>query len=162
LSELRDSTGETVHLAMFNGYECVYIDKVESKKSVRIQTDIGNTANMYCTALGKIILAFEEDNNINELIDNMIFSKYTKNTISNKIDLLKELKKIKKNGFAVDAYEKENDLCCIAAPIRDHSGRYKYSMSISSLRTRLKVEDLYNFKDLLVERAKLISKGIGY
>jgi len=161
LSELNSITGETVHLTMLIDDEVVYIDKKESNKSIRLISRVGKVAQMYCTAVGKVILAFQTKSFIEKKLNNMEFIKFTKNTIVKKEDLLLELKKVKEQGIAFDQEENEERICCMAAPITDYTGRVIASMSISVAKIGTDVNELLNYKELLLEKAKLISENLG-
>ena len=162
LKELRDITGETTHLTIFNGREVVYLEKVESKNPVRMKSSIGGTAAMYCTGVGKAILAFQDKKTIENLVNEMKLVKRTQNTITSRSKLMKEIEESKKKGFTTDKYEQENDVCCIAVPLRDYSGKTKYSMSIASIKSRINIGNLLKHKDLLIERGRAISRQMGY
>ena len=161
LNELNSVTGETVHLSMLIDDEVVYIDKKESNKSIRLISRVGKIAQMYCTAVGKAILAFQTKSFIEKKINNIEFIKFTKNTIVKKDDLLLELKKVKEQGFSVDLEENEERICCMAAPIKDYTGRVIASISISVAKIGTDIKELLNYKELLLEKAKLISENLG-
>ncbi|MCL4417590.1 MAG: IclR family transcriptional regulator [Actinobacteria bacterium] len=161
LNELNSITGETVHLAMLIDDEVVYIDKKESNKSIRLISRVGKVAQMYCTAVGKAILAFQTKSFIEKKLNIIEFIKFTKNTIVKKEELLLELKKVKEQGFSLDQEENEERICCIAAPIKDYTGRVIASMSISVARIGTDIKELLNHKELLLEKTKLISENLG-
>ncbi|MDY0028140.1 MAG: IclR family transcriptional regulator [Candidatus Humimicrobiaceae bacterium] len=162
LIELGKQTNETIHLTTFDGKRVVYIDKIESSEPIRMYSRIGNIAPINCTAAGKAILAFQNSELISEIIQGLDFIPLTKNTITDKEKFLKELEKIRKSGFAIDDSEHEENICCIAAPIRDYSRKVKYAVSISAIKTRMSLSKLVTFKDILLEEANIISKELGF
>ena len=162
LIELSKQTNETIHLTTFDGKRVVYIDKIESSEPIRMYSRIGNIAPINCTAAGKAILAFQNSELISEIIQGLDFIPLTKNTITDKEKFLKELEKIRKSGFAIDDSEHEENICCIAAPIRDYSRKVKYAVSISAIKTRMSLSKLVTFKDILLEEANIISKELGF
>lgn len=162
LIELGKQTNETIHLTTFDGKRVVYIDKIESSEPIRMYSRIGNIAPINCTAAGKAILAFQNSELISEIIQGLDFIPLTKNTITDKEKFLKELEKIRKSGFAIDDSEHEENICCIAAPIRDYSRKVKYAVSISAIKTRMSLSKLVTFKDILLEKANIISKELGF
>ena len=162
LTELGKITGETIHLTTFDGKNVVYIDKVESEKPIRMYSKIGNIAPMYCTAAGKVILAFQEKEKINEIIKKIKFVRYTKNTITNEKELRNCLEEIRKRGYDIDDCEYEEGICCIATTIRDYSKRVNSAISISAVVLRMKLSKLLSFKDVLLEKGSLISEGLGF
>ena len=162
LIELERYTNETIHLTTFDGKRVVYIDKIESNKPIIMYSRIGNVAPINCTAAGKAILAFQTSDVINSIIDRLDFIPLTKNTITDKDKFIKALEDIRKKGFAIDNSEHEENICCIAAPIRDYSRRVRYAVSISAIETRMNLSKLLTFKDILIEKANIISKELGY
>lgn len=162
LIELEKSSNETIHLTTFDGKRVVYIDKIESIKPIRMYSRIGNVAPINCTAAGKAILAFQKNGIVNSIIESLDFIPLTKNTITNKEDFIKNLEDIRNKGFAIDDSEHEENICCIAAPISDYSREVKYAVSISAIKTRMNLSKLITFKDILMNKANMISKELGF
>lgn len=162
LIELEEYSSETIHLTTFDGKRVVYIDKIESIKPIRMYSRIGNVAPINCTAAGKVILAFQKQSVINSIIQDLDFIPVTKNTITDKKKFIEELENVRKKGFAVDNSEHEENICCIAAPIRDYSREVKYAVSISAIKTRMSLSKLITFKDILMDKASIISKELGF
>lgn len=145
-------TKETVHLAKLNNGKLTYLHKIESTQTLRVSTasQIMGEAPLYCTGLGKAMLAFLDEKEILDIVDNMTFEKFTDTTITDKESLLKELTKIRKQGYALDNEEHEIGIMCIASPIlvrnkpvaaisisapvqRIQNNIHKYSILIESL-----------------------------
>jgi len=162
LYELSKATGETVHLAMLIGEDVIYIDKKESNQAIRMISQIGKTARLYCTGVGKVIFAFQNKRFIEKELNEIDLKKYTDNTIVNREDFIQELKEIRKKGFSLDREENERGICCIAAPIRDHSGNVIASISISAVKIRMDIDGLLKYRDMILDRADLISRSLGY
>lgn len=162
LIELEKVTGETIHLTTFDGKNIVYIDKIEGDKPIRMYSKIGNIAPIHCTAVGKVILAFQKKEKIDEIIKKVDFIRYTKNTITDEKRFRNCLEETKKRGYTVDDSEYEEAICCIAAPIRDYSKRVNSAVSISAVVSRMSLSELFTFKDLLLERCNLISEDLGF
>lgn len=162
LREIVQILGDTVHLVILDGYEVVYIDKVEGEKSILQYSRIGKRAPLYCTAVGKVLATGIEDSELELIAEKQEFKKLTKNTISSKESFIKEVKLVKEQGYAVDDEELEIGLRCLAVPIFDYKGRVAASISISGSSSRIKKgseKDIYN---LLKEKAAIISKELGY
>ena len=123
LKELNSELDETVHLTVLEGNEVLYVDCLESTKRLRTYSVIGVRAPLYCTSVGKAILAFLEPKELEKILDSLIFEKFTENTITDKIFLMDELKMIAQRGYAVDNMEHEEGLRCVGAPIRNHNGK---------------------------------------
>jgi IclR family KDG regulon transcriptional repressor len=162
LIELEEYSNETIHLTTFDGKRVVYIDKIESVKPIRMYSRIGNVAPINCTAAGKVILAFQKESVINSIIQDLDFIPVTKNTITDKKKFMENLEDVRSKGFAIDNSEHEENICCIAAPIRDYSREVKYAVSISAIKTRMDLSELITFKDVLIDKANIISKELGF
>ncbi|OPL17509.1 MAG: hypothetical protein AVO38_00555 [delta proteobacterium ML8_D] len=162
LIELEEYTNETIHLTTFEGDRVVYIDKIESSKPIRMYSRIGNIAPIHCTAAGKVILAFQKNEVVERIVRELDFIPRTKNTITDREEFIKNLKDVRDRGFGIDNSENEESICCIAAPIRDYSRKVKYAVSISAIRTRMDLSKLVVFKDILIDKANIISKELGF
>jgi DNA-binding IclR family transcriptional regulator len=152
---------ETVHIGCLDGMDVVYVNKVESKQSMRIFTSIGSRKPAYCTGLGKAMLAYLDEDKLNDLIPESLV-RYTNNTITDRQKLIENLKDIQKKGYAFDNEEVVEGLTCVAAPIFNHNGKAIYSMSISGPTIRMTEEKINKSIELIKEAAEMISAKIGY
>lgn len=127
----------TVHSAIDAGGDAViYLDKVESDSSIVINTRMGVKNYMHCTGVGKCILAYKDEDTLNEIITFPLVAK-TYNTITTKTKLYKELKLIKKQGYAMDNEEIEIGLSCIAVPIFSSKNQPGFAISISGATSKI-------------------------
>lgn len=162
MEEINNITKETVHIAMLLGNKAIYIDKKESHHSIRMYSQIGKVVPLYCTGIGKAILAFQPPEILSNLLESITFHKCTKNTIVSRKQLLTEIDDIKKNGYALDNEEHEENIGCIAAPIRDYTKKVIAAISVTAILYRMKLEDLLEYKDIVLEKSYEISKKLGY
>jgi len=162
LIELEKLTGETVHLIVFDGKNMIYIDKIESNKPIRMYSKIGNIVPIYCTAAGKVILAFQQKEKIDEIIKKTKFIRHTKNTIIDKKIFRDCLEEVKRDGYAVDDCEHEEGIRCIAAPIWNYSKRVNSAISISALVSRMSISNLLSFKAELLKECSIVSEELGF
>ena len=115
---------------------------------------------MYCTSLGKAILAFTEEEVRDEIIDKIVFVKKTEQTLTTKAALKRELEQIAKRGYAFDAREAEEHMECVGAPVFDSDGNVFGAISVSSL---YKPTEDYNALGRAVrEKAREVSKLMGF
>lgn len=128
---LADKYRTTVHLAAYSEGEIIYVDKVDSASSVVIYSQIGKRAPMYCTGVGKAILAFLPPDYMERYILSKPLVKMTDHTILTREGLLAELDLVRSRGYAVDDEEIEPGLHCIAAPIFNHKGQPVMALSVS-------------------------------
>jgi len=162
LKELAKNCNETVHLAILEDINVLYLAKEESSQTIRMISYVGKRAPLHCTGLGKVLLANLPLQDRDKIIDRIELSRLTKNTITDKVKLCEELDMIKEKGFALDEEENENDVRCIAAPIRDYKGKVIAAISVSSPVYRLnKIKQDY-IKEALINASQDISSCIGF
>jgi len=162
MEDLAAEYQETLHLAVLDDTQAVYVDKLEGRQAVRVElTSLGARLYAHCSALGKVLLAYKNEAEVKRIIQTAGLPRFTDNTITEEEDLLQNLVKINKQGFAYDLEEILPDLCCVAAPIYDYSGQViaAISMSIPAFRFRRSQTE---FRDGVIRAAKKISKSLGY
>ena len=160
MEALSKKCGETIHLGILQGDEVISIENCESSFDLRSNIYIGKRAPLYCTGVGKVLLAFLPPDEISKILKNKR-KKYTKNTIVEKKKLEKELKKIREEGFAIDNMEHEEGIRCIAAPIRNHEDKVIASISISGASIRITEEKIPQLALMVKETADNISRKLG-
>lgn len=156
LEDLQKATGETVHLGIHEFDHIKYITKIASKKPVSLYSEIGKSIPMYCSAMGKAVLADLDDDDINYYLEkNELISK-TENTITTAERLFEEINLARQEGFAFDNGEHDLDVFCIGSSIT--VGRTNYgAISISLPKYRLSNEVLESLKqNLLTTKENLI------
>jgi IclR family acetate operon transcriptional repressor len=161
MRELREITGETVHLAEFDGSKLYYIDKIESDHTIRMHSKIGAEIPFHSTALGKAVLAHQDFSFIGDFLARCAFQQRTPRTIDSPELLLSELEKVKKNGYALDREEDNEGICCLAAPVFDDAGLVRYAISVSAVASRMSLEGLLAFREKIVGAAGDISQTLG-
>lgn len=117
LDRLHAQTGETVHLGVLRAADIVYLDKVESRQRVRMESQIGRISPAYCTGVGKAALSVLSAARLEACLADITFHPFTANTHRSSRALLADLDRIRVQGYAIDAEEHEVDIRCIAAPI---------------------------------------------
>ncbi len=162
LEELVKLHQETVHLVTLDKDEIIYIDKVESSKSIRISTQIGKRLPVHCTGVGKAMIAFKTEEDIEEIVKNKGLKPFTRNTITDLNELMVELRKIREQGYAIDNEEIEEGLKCVAGPIRDINGNVISAISISGPTGRMKDERIDEIIKSIRDASQAISRELGY
>lgn len=137
LGSLVQETGETAHLGVLDRGEVLYIEKVESVRSLRMPSAVGRRVPLHCTALGKVLLAGLERDVRTRLLRNAILQRHTSNTITNRNKLLHEINIVRNQGFAIDREEIEEGLMCVAAPVVDDEGVTCSAISIAGPASRM-------------------------
>ncbi|ACM61456.1 IclR family transcriptional regulator [Caldicellulosiruptor bescii] len=162
LRELVKMLNVTVHLAILDEFDVVYIDKVEQVNSIRLYSSIGKRVPAYCTALGKVLLSKYQDHEIKKILKSIELKPYTQNTITDPEILLNEIILARERGWAVDNQELQPSIRCIAAPIYDYRNEIIAAISISAPVNILPPEmDEENAKKV-VDTAMTISSRLGY
>ncbi|HVZ13656.1 MAG TPA: IclR family transcriptional regulator, partial [Bauldia sp.] len=115
--ELVRHTGETVHLAILDGLDVVYVDKIEGSHTIRMASTVGARNPAYCTGVGKALLAFVDSKELARRFTGYEFRSFTPNTITSFKRLANEMARIRAAHFAVDNEEHEVGIRCAAAPI---------------------------------------------
>lgn len=163
LETIGEQTKETINLSMHSGNDIVYVDKIESDSAIKVGIKIGTALPMYCTGMGKAILAFLPDENVNEIIGNTSFCRRTSNTVSGKEALLEQLEAVRKNGYAKDAEEYVDGLISFAAPIFDYRNSPVAAISISMPKMRYnETEQREFYVNLVKDTAGALSKELGH
>lgn len=128
---LRDATGETVHLAVPSGNGMVYIDKLESPRTVRMTSRIGTRVELYSTSVGKAYLAALSPDRYREIADRLDMRTRTPNTITDIHALDADIETARQRGYSCDNEENEPDIRCFGAAIIDRSGQPVGGVSLS-------------------------------
>src|SRR5215218_2884296 len=132
MEELVECWEETVHLAVLDGVQAVYIEKVQPTPAVRIRiTRAGARLPAHCSGVGKVLLAHCEWEYVAELLEDQGLQALTGNTITDLEALAEELERVRKRGYAYDHEETMIGLCCVAAPIYDSKGEVVAAISFS-------------------------------
>ncbi|PBC76554.1 IclR family transcriptional regulator [Streptomyces sp. TLI_235] len=161
LAELNAATGQTVHLAAYEGGEVVYIDKYDSRQPVRMYSRIGLRAALHCTAVAKVLLADLPPAARRKVAASIEYTPYTAHTITGPKQLLAELEQVAAQGWAQDHAEHEPFINCVAAPVRDATGRIVAAASISVPDVVLPYERVLELLPQLLATARAVSADAG-
>ncbi len=131
LVDLYTRTRETVHLAILDGADVVYLEKLFGHESATVQTFTGGRRRASCTAVGKAMMAFGRDDCLEATLAEGL-ARLTRQSISSPNVLLSTLSTIRERGYAFDNEESQSGIYCIAAPILDSDGCAVAAISISS------------------------------
>jgi IclR family transcriptional regulator, KDG regulon repressor len=161
LYDLREKINETVHLAILDGSEIMYVYNLESTQAIRMRSDIGVRKPAYCTAEGQAILAFQPP----EVIDRVVaagLAPRTPKTLTSADKFIKALGVVRQRGCAIEDEESELGMVCIAAPIRDDSGEVVAAVGIAGPLMRLSKKSIAAFLPHVIATADLVSVRLGY
>ncbi|CAM9940760.1 unnamed protein product [Phaeothamnion confervicola] len=161
LRDLREKVNETVHLAVLDGSEIMYVYNLESTQAIRMRSDIGVRKPAHCTAEGLAMLAFQPDEVVERVIRDGLTAR-TPQTVTDASVLRKVLDGIRQRGCAIEDEESELGMRCIAAPIRNDAGEVVAAMGIAGPVSRLSKKALTAFVPHVIETAAAISARLGY
>lgn len=162
LDRLADVSGETAHLCILDGADVVYIAKVESTRTLRIPSAVGQRNPAYCTGVGKAILAHLAPDRLAAYLNETRLRPFTKRTLTTSAELKASLRQIVATGYAIDDQEREEGVRCVAAPVRDHSRRVIAAISIAGPTMRVTKEKVAEFAAHVIRAANEISAQLGY
>lgn len=161
LYDLLNKTGESTYLGILKDDKVLYLQHLDGVKNVRVAGRIGGEYDLYCSAPGKTLLAYADNDFIEEYTSRTL-EKRTENTIINKSDILKELEAIRKNGYATDREEFGNGIVCVAAPIYDYTGKVIATVGCSAFNANRKCQEIIdNILPSVLAASKEISTRIG-
>jgi IclR family transcriptional regulator, KDG regulon repressor len=156
LHQMMERTGECAHLAVPAQGKVMYIDQVESPVTLRVNAQVGTMNPLHCTALGKVLLAFDD---IEIPID---LASFTPNTITDPEKLRLQVAEVRKSGYAVDDEELDIGVRCIAVPVFDFRGKAVGAIGISGPATRVTPERLPELIATVVEIGKALSERMTF
>jgi DNA-binding IclR family transcriptional regulator len=162
LRRLVNEVDETAHLCIMEKALVVYLEKIEPSRSVRMTSRIGTTNPVYCTAVGKAMLAMLPEHEAAEILGRIRYVKLSKKTLANEEELLRDLEKTRKRGYAVDDEEVEEGVRCVGAAILDNTGHPVAAVSVSGPSFRMTVQNMKRISVRLLECVRAISADLGY
>ena len=161
LASLRDWCGESVNLAIRDGNEVVYIERMFGNHSLGIRSELGRRGFLHSTSLGKAIISFLPETERQGLLSNYDFLAITPFTITDPDEFLNEIALINQRGYAVDEQENELGGRCVGAPIFDRFNYPIAAISISVPIQRFPLEDIEKYSNQLINTSKIISQKMG-
>jgi DNA-binding IclR family transcriptional regulator len=162
IDDLRNRTGETVHVAILDGPEVVYIARRESPHTLRLFGRVGHRNHAHCTSTGKLLLAFLPLPELAAILDGFDLPAHTRHTITDRSKLEDELEAIRRRGWAENVQESELGVHSVAAPIRDASGRVVAAISVAGPAARFTPDAMRRVAVDTVRTADAISARLGW
>lgn len=153
--------GETVHLSVLQKTRVVYLDKVEPNRRVCVSSKIGTSNPVYCTAMGKAMLAFQPEDVMEEIIAKIRFERYTRKTLCSRQVLMKSLERVRRRGYAIDDEEIEIGVRCVGAPIFNEERRAIAAVSVSGPSSRITAQSVPGIAEHLLRCCRDISGALG-
>lgn len=162
IRELAEQTGETVHLVQIDGINAVYIDKVEaSQASVRLVSRVGKTIPLYCSGVGKALLADMADEKVRSIWEKSKKVKFTEYTVTDFDEFKKVLEEGRQRGYSIDNEENELGVRCVAVALKGYNEKPTYAISVSAPKDRMDETQLVQFGKYILETKEKIRKEMG-
>ncbi len=162
LRQLALETNITAHLAVLAADEAVYIDKAEAPGAIRLTTYVGCRVPLHSTAMGKALLAWLPESEVDRIIRSRGLTAFTPHTISSPAALKAELMQVRSNGYAVSIEENEPGVCGIAGPVFDHTGHVAAAVNVGGTILHIKEKDLTFLGECVARTAAEMSRRLGY
>lgn len=164
-STVRDlgmKTGEATQLAIFDRRDVIVVSKLDGAGPERLFERLGAPRPAYCTALGKALLAYQHDSVVNAYLDSMELKAFTPRTITSASRLRKQLREIRRSGFAVDDEEFSQGIRCIAAPVFNFTNRAVAALGMFGAAWRISPQRMSTCVTLVTQMAERLSRELAY
>lgn len=162
MRHLVEKTSLTCHLAILDGPEAVYIEKVEPPGFIRMDTWVGRRMRVHATSVGKALVAHIPQERLEKIVAEGGMEKRTPKTITTLPRLLKELEKVRAQGYALDDEENNLGARCVGAPIFNQQGMIEASLGLSGTTTQVNAHTMPRILEALKDAARHISMQLGY
>ena len=160
LAALQEATQESVHLAVLNGGQVTYLDKMEGRHALRMHSQVGKTSPAYCTGVGKAALSLLAPDDLAALAARLDFHRFTEHTIVGPEALAQDVAAIRSNGYGFDLQEHEIGIHCVAAPVRAPGRNFHAAISVTGPAYRVDMEQLRKWGPLVRETADKIAADL--
>lgn len=161
LYDLLNKTGESTYLGILKDDKTLYLQHFDGVKNVRVAGRVGGEYDLYCSAPGKVLLAYADEKFIEEYTSRRLIKK-TRNTICEKSVLFSELECIRRNGYATDKEEFGSGITCVAAPVFDFSGKVIAAIGCSAFTVNNSEEIIKSLLPHVTDSARNLSLHLGY
>jgi DNA-binding IclR family transcriptional regulator len=160
LRQLSTQIGETVHLGVLHKTSVIYLDKAEPNRRICMSSKTGGSNPVYCTSMGKAMLAFLPPEAAEQIIKRIHFVRYTAKTLCSREELLKALDRVRQRGYSVDDEEIELGVRCVGAPVFNQNHMPIAAVSISGPSSRLRAQNVPATAQLLMRCCSEISRSL--
>jgi len=162
MRHLMEKTNLTCHLAILDGPEAVYIEKVEPQGFIRMDTWVGRRMRVHATSVGKALVAHIPQQQLEKILAERSMEKRTPKTITSLGRLLKELEKVRALGYAVDDEENNLGARCVGAPVFNQHGKIEASLGLSGTIHQVNEHTMPRTVEALKDAARHLSMQLGY
>jgi DNA-binding IclR family transcriptional regulator len=160
LRELNNSTGETVHLAIYDSADVVYIEKLDCHHAVAAKSYVGRRCPAFCVATGRALLAHQPWHEIDTVLDGPL-PNYTPSTVTDPAQLRTILTEVREVGYAVNRENYREGVGGVASPVSDHTGAVVAAVGCCVPVSRLGDAEFAHLRDKTIQAAQAISAALG-
>lgn len=158
IDALSAQVGETVHLAQLDNAQVIYVDKRNAKDPVQMFSQSGKVGPAYCTGVGKAMIAYLPEAELDIVLEQQSYHKFTDTTHTSPTSLRSELADIRANGYGFDREEHEPGIICVAVPILTETKRVLGALSVTSTTNRTNLAGLEGLVPRIKQTADAISR----
>ncbi|HUO16023.1 MAG TPA: IclR family transcriptional regulator [Verrucomicrobiae bacterium] len=162
MQHLMKKTNLTCHLAILDGPDAVYIEKVEPEGFIRMDTWVGRRMRVHATSVGKSLAAHIAQERLEQIIAERGMEKRTPKTITTLPRLLKELEKVREQGYSVDDEENNLGARCLGAPVFNQTGMVEAAVGLSGTIHQVNPQTMPRIVEALKDAARHISMQLGF
>ncbi|MDD3367614.1 MAG: IclR family transcriptional regulator [Lachnospiraceae bacterium] len=162
LSEIRRDLNLTTHLGILDGHDVVYVERLDLYPDTRLYTQVGYRSPAYCSSMGKVLLSCLSGEELDEVLYDCPFNRFTLNTITDPHEFKRYLKVVRKQGWAMDNEEYQMGHRCVGAPVFDYKGAAVAAISASGSIREISDDKLETIIKYVKNSAAQISKRMGY
>ncbi len=153
LQALRDETGDSSSMAVLSGTDILYVAHVSTQRHIRVSANVGTRFPLHATSMGKVLLAFQPEETIEDYFRAATLQRFTENTITSPAALRKRLAQVRKNGFDSALDELDYGIVSVATPVFDVERRIACAINCSTSTTRISLEELVKTRLPLLRQA---------
>lgn len=161
MQRLADLTGETVHLGTLIDSEIIYVHKVDSKHMLGMYSRVGRRAPIHCTAIGKVLMAWEDPQRRDQILAAAPFKRFRDKTICNRAEFVAQLAQVRAQGYGEDREEFDEHIRCLGVPIFDRLCHPVAGLSVSFPTFRYDDARAPKVVAMLLEASRDISERLG-
>jgi DNA-binding IclR family transcriptional regulator len=162
MESLSSLSGETVLLTVLSGWRAVCLERIETRKLIKMSLERGSSLPLHAGASSKILLAYQEDSFVDSMIEDVGLERFTSNTITSPGELRRELQRIRDRGFALSDGEVDKGAIAISCPIFDYRGKMLAALTVAGPRERINTAPRDRLIELVVESGEKASNAFGY
>ncbi len=161
VKRLSMDTQRTCQIGILDGHDVVYVVKENTHCLIRLDTWVGKRIPIYCSAMGKVLLAWMNHADSSDLLDQVRFEQIAPKTITDKHTLMAGLIEVRERGWAIDDEESAKMVRCIAAPIFNQTGKVCAALGVSTLTELDAYQEMLTITSKVVQCAKQLSERMG-